>query len=253
MLANKGKPKRRGVQWQIERRRLEREAKLGAIALVRLCRLLGLTWDRVSSFLRVSSDTLRRWLRRWREDRLAIEPRGRPHARASTEARQQVLAALGFFGPGVEVAVLRRMFPYVARRELEDLVARYRRVYRKRGTLLHQLTWTNDAAVWAMDFTEAPTEIDGDFPYVLVVRDLGSSKLLLSLPTREQTAGGRSATRSARSSSSTVRRSSSRATTAPASSRSSPGSCSRATACSRSTRLPARRRTTAPARPASAD
>lgn len=40
--------------------------------------------SRITSLLRVSADTLRRWLHRWREDKLALKPRGRrvqrPHA-----------------------------------------------------------------------------------------------------------------------------------------------------------------------------
>lgn len=187
-MAGKAKRIRRGVQWQMDKRRLEREARVDAIALVRWARRRGLAWERVAALLRVAAETLRRWLREWREDHLAIEPRGRPVERPRTEVRNQVLAAIGLFGPGVEIATLRRLFPTVARRELEDLVARYRRVYRRRGTLLHQLTWSNDGSVWAMDFTEAPTPIDAAYPYVLVVRDLGSGTQLLALPAQSQSA-----------------------------------------------------------------
>lgn len=35
-----------------------------------------------------------------------------------------------------------------------------------------------------MDFTEAPTEIDAEYPNTLVVRDLVSGKQLLLLPTK---------------------------------------------------------------------
>ena len=172
----------------MERRRLEREAKIDAIAVCRWCRLRGLTWTRIGRLLRVAVSSLRRWLRGWREDRLKLEPRGRPVQRACTRTRNQVLAVMGIVGPGIEVAVLRRLFPTLARRELEDLVARYRRVLRKRGTLLHQLEWTNDGAVWAIDFTEAPTPVDGVYRNVLVVRDLGSGAQLLALPAEDATA-----------------------------------------------------------------
>ena len=144
--------------------------------------------DRIATLLRVTAETLRRWLREWREDHLAVEPRGRPVERPRTEVRNQVLASIGLVGPGVEVSALRRLFPSIARRELEDLVARFRRVYRRKGTLLHQLTWSNDGSVWAMDFTEAPTAIDRTYPYVLVVRDLGSGRQLLALPCESQRA-----------------------------------------------------------------
>lgn len=170
----------------MERRRLERDARVDAIAVVRLGRKRGLSWERLASLLRIAADTLRRWLREWRDDRLAVEPRGRPVERPRTEVRNQVLGAIGLLGPGVETAVLRRLFPGIARREIEDIVARFRRVFRRRGALLHQLTWRNDGAVWAVDFTEPPAPIDATYSSVLVVRDLGSGKQLLALPAEGQ-------------------------------------------------------------------
>src|SRR5687768_10344786 len=99
-----------------------------------------------------------------------------------------VLAVLGIVGATAPLAMLRELFPMMGRRELEDLLARYRRMWRRRGVLLHELTWRNDGAVWAMDFTEPPAPVDGQHPHILVVRDLGSGKLLLALPVPETTA-----------------------------------------------------------------
>lgn len=188
MIAAKARGACRSVQRQMRRRALERQVKIDVLALVRWCRIRDWCWARIEALVRVSAETLRRWLREWREDRMALSPRGRPLSRSHTEVRNQVFAALGLLGAGTSVAVMAELFPHIARRELEDLVARFRRVYRKRGTLLHQLTWSNDSAVWAMDFTEAPSAIDKTYPYVLVVRDLGSGKLLLSLPANAQSA-----------------------------------------------------------------
>jgi transposase InsO family protein len=68
-------------------------------------------------------------------------------------------------------------------------VRRYRLVYRKRRRqLAMSLRWRRVGAVWAIDFTEPPTPIDGQFGQLLAVRDLGSGKMLASLPLREASA-----------------------------------------------------------------
>lgn len=172
----------------MQRRRLERETKLAVLALARLCRARGQSWGAISSLVRVSAETLRGWDRCWRADRLSASPRGRPLRRSDVQTRNEVLGALGLMGADTPLEALRELFPTMGRRELEDLLARYRRVRRQRGVLLHEVTWRNDGAVWAMDFTEPPSPVDGQYRYVLVVRDLGSGKLLASLATPEATA-----------------------------------------------------------------
>jgi transposase InsO family protein len=75
------------------------------------------------------------------------------------------------------------------RAELEDLLRRWRRVWRLRHQgVVHVLEWTTPGAVWAMDFAQAPAPIDGAYPYLLAVRDLASGRQLLSLPTPAETA-----------------------------------------------------------------
>ncbi len=169
------------------RRALERGTKLAVIALARLGRRRHRSWAAIESLVRVSSETVRGWLKRWVDDRLTATPRGRPLDRSCVDTRNMVLAMLGMMGANTPVTALRELFPMMGRRELEDIVTRYRRVSRKRGVLLHQVTWRNNGAVWAMDFTEPPKTIDGEYEQVLVVRDLGSGKLLLSLPTKDAT------------------------------------------------------------------
>jgi transposase-like protein len=188
LITAMGRPARRSEQAQMERRRLERETKVAALGVARLCRLHGQSWGAIASLMRVSAETLRSWARQWRIDRLAASPRGRPLSRSRVETRNMVLAVLGIAGATAPLEMLRELFPMMGRRELEDLLARYRRVCRRRGVLLHELTWRNDGAVWAMDFTEPPAPVDGEYPQILVVRDLGSGKLLLSLPVAEATA-----------------------------------------------------------------
>lgn len=164
------------------RRELERETKVAVLALVRLCRLRGWAWNAIEALVRVSAETLRGWLSRWREDHLDATPRGRPLTRSDRDTRNMVLGVLGLMGATTPVGVLCELFPTMGRREIEDMLARYRRVLRHRGVLLHEVTWRNDGAVWAIDFTQPPRPVDGEYGQILVVRELGSSKLLLSLP-----------------------------------------------------------------------
>lgn len=75
------------------------------------------------------------------------------------------------------------------RREIEDLLRRYRRVWRRRQRrLLHILHWRRPGTVWAIDFAEPPLPIEGSFEYLLAVRDLASGMQLPWLPVADQTA-----------------------------------------------------------------
>ena len=93
--------------------------------LTSLAGLLGLT-DR----------TLRCWRTRLDLVGQMLELRGRPTRRAPRAVRQELLEVLDETGPGVSVATLRQQFPDMGRRELEDFLARYRRVWRCRHTSL---------------------------------------------------------------------------------------------------------------------
>jgi transposase InsO family protein len=109
--------------------------------------------------------------------------------RPETEVRNQVIALLGLMGPATSVRTLQELFPWVARRELEDLAARFRRVHRCRHQpLAYVLRWLWPGTVWAMDFTEPPARVDGTYKAILLVRDLASGNDLLSLPSHAQSA-----------------------------------------------------------------
>ncbi len=71
-----------------------------------------------------------------------------------------------------------------------ELQRRYRRAWRRKQRLLvGVLHWTRPGSVWAMDFTEPAAPIDGLFPEILAVRDLGSGYTLAALPSVDEKAG----------------------------------------------------------------
>jgi transposase InsO family protein len=92
-------------------------------------------------------------------------------------------------GAGVSVPSLRVQFPDMARAELDRLVKGYRAQWREQNRRsLHVLHWQRPGTVWAMDFAEAPSLIDGIYPYLLAVRDLASGKQLLWRPVLAESA-----------------------------------------------------------------
>jgi len=139
--------------------------------------------------LGVAVSTLRHWQIRWRKDRLQAHPRGRPARRSSRDVRARALALVWLLGPGVGVPTLQAVCPSMARRELQDLLRRYRRVWRLRSRQLAPvLHWKRAGTVWAMDFAEPPAPVDGVYRQLLAVRDLASGYQLLWLPTEDANA-----------------------------------------------------------------
>jgi transposase InsO family protein len=104
------------------------------------------------------------------------------------EARNEVIHFLDEYGPGVGVPTLRESFPDMLRAEQEDLLRRYRRVWREQHRIpLRILSWPAPGRVWAIDFAQAPLPIEGRFPYLLAVRDLASGMSLLWQPVEHAT------------------------------------------------------------------
>jgi transposase InsO family protein len=180
---------RRGHARQRSARELELNLRGNIVELTRWTLNLGLSLPETAGLLDLAPRTLRHWY----DDFCITIPRihllGRPTLRSSRADRQEVLDVLDELGPATSVATLRDCFPSMPRAELEDLVTRYRRVWRKR----HQhapycLEWTVPGTVWAMDFSEAVQPIDGLYPYLLAVRDLASGYQLLWSPVRSPSA-----------------------------------------------------------------
>jgi transposase InsO family protein len=143
------------------------------------------SWNRIAGWFSVAGRTLRHWCRRL----LSARPLGRPARRSPHDVRNGVIRLLDELGPHVGLPTLRASFPILSRAELTELLARYRRVWRKRHRQpLRILTWPVPGRVWAIDFAEPPTAVDGRFGYLLAVRDLASGRPLLWKPVAAATA-----------------------------------------------------------------
>jgi putative transposase len=180
---------RRGRRFQrlCERRRQE-IVRRHAVAVAADIAAVGYTTTEIADLLHITARTLRHW-RHAAHDRAVTGLVGRPAARSAREHRTAVLEYLDQVGPGVGLPPLRAAFPALARAELDDLLGRYRRVWRRRHRRpLQVLTWTTPGAVWAVDFAEAAQVIDGVGSCLLAVRDLASGRHLLWRPVSAATA-----------------------------------------------------------------
>jgi transposase InsO family protein len=77
----------------------------------------------------------------------------------------------------------------MARGEIQDLLRRYRRVWKRRHRILARvLHWRRAGAVWTADFAEPPLAMDGCYGRVLAVRDLASGFQLAWRPVADESA-----------------------------------------------------------------
>jgi transposase InsO family protein len=159
------------------------------VAFRRWAAAAGLSLPEAAARLGLSPRTLERWEAAWQRDRLRARSRGRPAQRSAPHLRSRALALIGLLGVRVGVPTLQALCPGMARREVADLLRRYRRVWRRKRRLLARiLHWTRPGAVWAIDFSEPPLPIEGCFDRLLAVRDLASGYQLLWLPVRDESA-----------------------------------------------------------------
>lgn len=168
-------------------RAMERQIRIRALVFLRWAQRRGAClWD-AARRLGLAARTLQEWEQAWEKHQLRPASRGRPSGRTAPEIRQQVLETLEAMGPNTGVPVLRALFPEVPKRELEELLHRYRVDYRReRYETIEELVWTQPGAVWAVDYTEPPAPIDGAYRKILAVRDLASGKQLLALPVPQE-------------------------------------------------------------------
>lgn len=174
---------RRGLVSQRCRRNLERDIRKSAVASLRWMRHRGESVKAAARRLGLKADTLGRWAARWRADRMQLKARGRPAQRPHRLLRNEILGVMWVMGPHVGLPALQDIFPDVTRAELIELQQRYARAFTsKTSWTMHSLRWLEPGRVWAGDFTDPPSPIDGVYDKMLSVRDLPSHKNLAALP-----------------------------------------------------------------------
>jgi putative transposase len=179
---------RLGRAGQQPRRELERLVRQRAVQLSQRLSQQGYNQAQVAERLAINERTLRSW-NQLDDQHPAAAPLGRPLVSADAMQRQALTNYLDDTGPGVGMPTLRTRFPELVRAELDDLLQDYRRRWRAANPrLLHRLHWLRPGTVWAIDFAQAPSLIDGCYEYVLAVRDLASGQTLLWHPVAAPTA-----------------------------------------------------------------
>ena len=167
---------RRSRRAQQPRRERQCSVRRAAVACQEQLAGDGLSKQQAADCLGVRPRTLRHWRRREKLDGLAAHPRGRPPAACDVPTRNELIGFLHHVtGPAVGLPALQVLFSEVPTVILENLLWRYRRVWRRRYRRQgYRLTWHVPGAVWAMDFSDAPYLIDGVYLYLFAVRDLAS-------------------------------------------------------------------------------
>ena len=177
-----GRPQGRGGD-QARRRALEEAVKRRVVQANMWLYCRGDTPKESARRLALRRKTVKRWCLLAAQRKLKAAKRGRPPIILDDHARGAVLWLLADVGPGIHLTDLERAFPTTPREALERLLEAFRQDVRCCCRwLISCLDWRRAGAVYAMDLKEPSTPVDGCYPYVLVVRDLGSGKILMSLP-----------------------------------------------------------------------
>ena len=188
---------RYGPAVQVAVRRVERAARQSAVVFSRWAHHRGASRQHVAVALGRTVRTVASWEQGWQVDHLNARPRGRPTHGASVEQRNQVIATLVELGPHTGVPVCQGVFLGLARRQVEDIVHRFKRVeHKRRRRGLARLTWRQPGTVWAMDHSYPPTPICDRRPdalavqqtRILAVRDLASGYQLAFDPVPDESA-----------------------------------------------------------------
>ena len=177
----RARQERRGTARQRPQRQLDRLLRHSVLVFCRWTAKCGLTRRQAAERLHLAPRTLAQWEKAWQHLR-RLEPRGRPLRQADRHTRNEVIGLMRML-PHAGVPALQAFCPDIARNELADLRRRFRRVYRRKNRLLLQaLHWDRPGAVWAVDYAEPPSPIEGQYRYLLAVRDLASGQQLAWLP-----------------------------------------------------------------------
>lgn len=174
---------------QTDKRRAECSVWRSAVCFLRWATIRNIEPDRVARRLGIAASTLKNWMKRWRTDQFEITERGRPAERSDVELRNQLMSIFALMGPHIGLPTLREMMPDIPKNELIELMRRYRYAFKKRkAKLIHALRWQRPGAVWAMDNAEPPKPIDGIYSRLLLIKDLSSGKMLMSIPCKSEDA-----------------------------------------------------------------
>ena len=131
--------------------------------------------------------TLSCWCRALVLDGLAVRPRGRPLLEVPLEQCDSVRCFLDDRGPIVGLPSLQCHYGQMPRVVLGEILGSFRDSWRRaHQRMIQELEWDRPGAIWAMDFTHPPRLIDGAFPAILNVVDLGSRQQLCWLPVEHE-------------------------------------------------------------------
>ena len=180
-------PSKRGYAVQEHQRHTERAQRKGALVFTRWMKTQGQSIQESAALLDVQPSLLYAWQDRWKTERLAAHSRGRPIEELSAAQLKALHSVIELLGVQTGVQVLQGLFPGIPRRELAHRLREYRRDWQElEAFMIETIRWQQPGRVWAMDHCDAPLPIDGIYPYILAVRDLGSGQQLLSLPVKRK-------------------------------------------------------------------
>ena len=114
----------------MRKRRVERSVRVAVVGCARWLASRGRTLKAIARGLGLHLKTLKTWSTDWRGHKLVAEPVGRPAERGEASRRNEVLAYLTALGGEVSGRALRRAFPDMPGRELDDLKRRWKKLLR---------------------------------------------------------------------------------------------------------------------------
>ena len=183
-MRDRPKKSLRGLDAQIEARKLERIGRRSAVRLSKWLYRKRRSTSKAAMLVNVRKQTLSKWKKRWARNRLRLVARGRPVDSLCPDQRQQIWEHLSDVGPRTSIASLLSLFPNVPRRALEHVKQRYVDSHCLAGKIeVEALSWRLARTVWAMDFAfPEGAKIEGLYAEILLVRDLASGLLLATRP-----------------------------------------------------------------------
>jgi transposase InsO family protein len=176
-------------QNQAEARRAERIRRVRVVEFAQWARQQEWPTTEAAAAMGLPRRTLLSWCRAWEVDGLATRPRGRPPVEVPLEQCCAVRDFLDDHGPIVGLPALQRCLAHVPRVVLSEVLGSFRDGWRREHRrMICELEWEHPGAIWAMDFTHPPRLIDGVFPAILNIVDLGSRQQLCWLPVMREDA-----------------------------------------------------------------